>query len=101
MSSAPQAKTRAELTALASKLAFPMVLRTPSRASTPSQAVPPSKVVPPHPMSPPAAPPAKRQKSGTPRAPSVDSPSGSPEPSVFDILNTFRRCWFLHRDHLI
>ena len=98
MSSAPQPKTTAELRAL---LAFDMVPRTPSRASTPSQVVPPSKVVPPHPMSPPAAPPAKRQKSGTPRAPSVDPPSGSPEPSVFDVLNVFRRRWFLHRDHLI
>src|SRR5579863_9941202 len=60
------------------------------------------KVVPPHPLSPPAAPPAKRQKSGTPsRAPTVVPPSGSPEPSVFDVLNIFRRRWFLHRDHLI
>src|SRR5579863_6889791 len=101
MSSAPQPKTTAELTALASKLAFSMVPQTPSRASTPSQAVPPSKVVPPHPMSPPAAPPAKRQKIGTPRAPATDPPSGSPKPSVFDVLNVFRRRWFLHRDHLI
>src|SRR5579863_4812495 len=102
MSSAPQPKTLAELQALASKLAFTMAPRTPSRASTPSQVVPPSKVVPPHPMSPPVAPPAKRQKSGTlPRVPLVVPPSGSPEPSVFDVLNVFRRRWFLHRDHLI
>src|SRR5579863_3350719 len=102
MSSAPQPKTLAELQALASKLAFTMAPRTPSRASTPSQVVPPSKVVPPHPMSPPAAPPAKRQKSGTPpRVPPAVPPSGSPELSVFDVLNVFRCRWFLHRDHLI
>src|SRR5579863_5335993 len=72
-----------------------------SDCPTPSPGPTTPKVVPPHSLSPPAAPPAKRQKSGTPGAPSGDSPSGSPEPSVFDILNIFQRHWFLHRNHLI
>jgi len=70
-------------------------------SETTQQPQPLPKPIPPHPLSPSAAPPAKRQKSGTPRAPFVDPPSGSPEPSVFDVLNIFRRRWFLHQDHLI
>src|SRR5579863_2115097 len=70
-------------------------------SETTQQPQPLPKPIPPHPLSPSAAPPAKRQKSGTPRAPSVDPPSGSPEPSVFNVLNIFRCRWFLHQDHLI
>src|SRR5579863_3279927 len=82
--------------------AKPPLSRAPSTvAPTPSPGPAMPKGVPPHPSSPPAAPPAKRQKSGTPRAPSVDLPSGSPEPSVFDILNIFRCRWDLNKDHLI
>src|SRR5579863_5323477 len=68
-------------------------------APTPSPG-PATKIVPPHPPSPPSAPAAKRQKSGTPR-PSPEVSPGSAEPSVFDLLNIFRRRWYLHRDHLI
>src|SRR5579863_4100494 len=79
MSSASQPKTHAELAAnfaafCASQRASPSA---PSAIDpgTPSLANTPSKVVPPHPLSPSAAPPAKQQKSGTPRAPSADPPS--------------------------
>src|SRR5579863_9214875 len=106
MSSLSEPKTGAALAA--DFAAFCATQRASSSASsainpgTPSLVNTPSKVVPPHPLSPPAAPPAKRQKSGTPsRAPTVDPPSGSPEPSVFDVLNIFQRRWFLHWDHLI
>src|SRR5579863_5270100 len=88
----------------ASLLGIPPVTSASSSSDrpTPSPGSATPKVVPPHPLSPPAAPSAKRQKSGSPpRAPPVDRPSGSPEPSVFDVLNVFRRRWFLHRDHLV
>src|SRR5579863_10294748 len=68
-------------------------------APTPSPG-PATKVVPPHPTSPPSAPAAKRQKSGTP-GPSPKVSPGPAEPSVFDVLNIFRRRWYIHRDHLI
>src|SRR5579863_2505655 len=107
MLSAPQPTSLAEINArlkamLAQVLAVePQLPSFSSDRPTPSLGSAMPKVVPPHPLSPPVAPPAKRQKSSTPRAPPVDPPSGSPEPSVFDILNIFRRHWFLHRDHLI
>ena len=60
------------------------------------------------PVSPPAAPPAKRSK---PAPPSPPAPGPPPPPSVhemeedgpsvFDVLNVFRRRWFLNRDHLL
>src|SRR6266850_2035701 len=60
------------------------------------------------PVSPPAAPPAKRSK---PAPPSPPAPGPPPPPSVremeedgpsvFDVLNVFRRQWFLNRDHLL
>src|SRR5579863_1452007 len=68
-------------------------------APTPSPG-PATKIVPPHSLSPPSAPAAKRQKSGSPR-PSPEVSPGSAEPSVFDVLNVFRRRWYIHRDHLI
>src|SRR5579863_2327757 len=109
MSAAPQPKTLAQQQAeydafMASQLASLRSRLFPSSSDcpTPSPGSATPKAVPPHPLSPPAAPPAKRQKSGSPsRAPSAAPPSGSPEPSVFDVLNVFRRRWFLHRDHLI
>src|SRR5579863_4196060 len=80
----------------------PQLPSSSSDRPTPSLGSTTPKVVPPHPLSPPAAPPAKRQKSGTPpRVPPAVPPSGSPELSVFDVLNVFRCRWFLHRDHLI
>src|SRR6266850_6468159 len=60
------------------------------------------------PVSPPPAPPAKRLK---PAPPSPPAPGPPPPPSVremeedgpsvFDVLNVFRRRWFLNRDHLL
>ena len=78
MSSAPQPMSLTELNArlkamLAQELA--VELQLPSSSSdrpTPSLGSASPKVVPPHPLSPPVAPSAKRQKSGTPRAPSAD-----------------------------
>src|SRR5579863_8240285 len=61
---------------------------------------PATKAVPAHPASLPSAPAAKRQKSGTP-GPSSEVSLGPAEPSVFDVLNIFRRRWYIHRDHLI
>src|SRR5579863_8678874 len=106
MSSAFQPKTRAELAAdfvaFCASSALSSAPPSSSDRPTPSLGSTTPKVVPPHPLSPPAAPAAKRQKSGSPpRAPPVDPPSGAPEPSVFDVLNIFRRRWFLHRDNLI
>ena len=50
-------------------------------------------------------PPSKRVKKTPPPPPALSPPSSGPEdgvePSVFDILNVFRSCWFLNRDHLI
>ena len=55
-------------------------------------------------------PPSKRAKKASPSPPApppppVSSPTPGPgdgvEPSVFDVLNIFRSCWFLNRDHLI
>src|SRR5579863_7159443 len=80
--------------------AEPPLSVTPSTvAPTPSPG-PATKVAPPHPTSPPSAPAAKRQKSGTPR-PSPEVSPGPTKPSVFDIINIFRRHWYIHRDHLI
>src|SRR5579863_6487687 len=64
-------------------------------APTPSPG-PATKVVAPHPTSPPQAPAAKRQKSGTP-GPSFEVSPGPAEPSVFEVLNIFRRRWYIHR----
>src|SRR5579863_5290635 len=107
MSSAPQPATQAEINTAAKAFyaqlsAEPQFSHVPSSfAPSPSPGPATPKVVPPHPVSPPAAPPAKRQKSGAHEALPEAPLSGSQEPSVFNVLNVFRRRWFLHRDHLI
>src|SRR6267142_498336 len=59
------------------------------------------------PLSPPASPPAKRLKLAPPSLPAPGPPPPpsvhemeEDGPSVFDVLNVFRRQWFLNRDHL-
>src|SRR6267142_445773 len=59
------------------------------------------------PVSPPAAPPAKQLKPAPPSPPALGPPPPpsvhemeEDGPSIFDVLNVFRRQWFLNRDHL-
>src|SRR5579863_1411377 len=67
----------------------PLSVAPSTAAPTPSPG-PAAKTAPAHPTSPPSAPAAKRQKSGTP-GPSPEVPPGPAEPSVFEVLNIFRR----------
>src|SRR6267142_2403018 len=81
----------------------------PKRLRRPSPEPPgPEGETTPMPVSPPAAPPAKRSKPAPPSPPALGPPPPpsvremeEDGPSVFDVLNVFRRRWFLNRDHLL